>query len=66
MGIPGSGSVFRRLLRTRNVVLMNAYIPDVFLFVAFKKNIFLINTYSHTPSVFHRFQINIEIVSYKS
>jgi hypothetical protein len=66
LGIPGSGSVFRCLLRTRNVVLMNACILDVFLFVAFKKNIFLMNTYSHMSSVFNRFQINIEIVSYKS
>jgi len=66
LGIPGFGSVFLYLLPTRDVVLMNAYIPDLFLVVAFKKNIFLMNMYSHTPSVFNRFEINIKIVSYKS
>jgi len=52
LGIPGSGSVFRYLLPTRNVILMNAYIPHVFLFVAFKEK-YIFNEYiqSHAISV---------------
>jgi hypothetical protein len=66
LDIPVSGCVFRYLLPTRYVFLMNAYIPDVILFVACKKNSVLMNTFRHTPLLFNRFQINIKIVSYKS